>query len=114
MSLAARVGLDVAYVSLREVAGKDVLLVRRFDRDRCEGGWTRRSLVSALTVLGLDECWAREATYPDLVERMRVNGVEFRKDATELFSRMVFNVLIGSTDDHARNHSFFGEGGRFG
>jgi serine/threonine-protein kinase HipA len=112
MRLAARVGLDVAEVSLEKVAGKDVLLVRRFDRDRCERGWSRRSLVSALTVLGLDERWAREATYPDLVDRIRVDGVEFRKDATELFSRLVFNVLMGNTDDHARNHSFFVEGGK--
>lgn len=112
MRLAARVGLDVAAVSLEKVAAKDVLLVRRFDRDRCEGGWSRRALVSALTVLGLDERWAREAAYPDLVDRIRVDGVAFRKDATELFSRLVFNVLIGNTDDHARNHSFFVEGAK--
>lgn len=110
MILAERVGLNVATVSLDQVAGKDVLLVKRFDRDKSEGGWSRRALVSALTVLGLDERWAREATYPDLVGRIRVDGVAFRKDATELFSRLVFNVLIGNTDDHARNHSFFVEG----
>tara|TARA_R110002096_G_scaffold169138_1_gene340659 strand:- start:1105 stop:2337 length:1233 start_codon:yes stop_codon:yes gene_type:complete len=110
MTLAERVGLDAAAVSLEEVAGKDVLLVKRFDREKGEGGWRRRPLVSALTVLALDERWAREATYPDLVDRIRVDGVEFRKDATELFSRLVFNVLIGNTDDHARNHSFFVEG----
>jgi serine/threonine-protein kinase HipA len=110
MILARRVGLNVATVSLDQVAGKDVLLVKRFDRDQREGGWNRRALVSALTVLGLDERWAREATYPDLVDRIRVDGVEFRKEARELFSRLVFNVLIGNTDDHARNHSFFVEG----
>jgi len=110
MTLADRTGLDVAAVSLERVAGKDVLLVKRFDREKGERGWLRRSLVSALTVLALDERWAREATYPDLVDRIRVDGVEFRKDATELFSRLVFNVLIGNTDDHARNHSFFVEG----
>ena len=27
-------------------------------------------------------------------------------DASELFHRMVFNVLIGNTDDHTRNHAF--------
>ncbi|MEX2580533.1 MAG: type II toxin-antitoxin system HipA family toxin [Verrucomicrobiales bacterium] len=110
MTLAARVGLTVAEVSLEKVTGKDVLLVKRFDRDQCEGGWCRRSLVSALTVLALDERWAREAAYPDLVDRIRVDGVEFGKDAKELFSRLVFNVLVGNTDDHARNHSFFVEG----
>jgi serine/threonine-protein kinase HipA len=112
MTLASRIGLDVATVSLENVAGKDILLVERFDREKGAGGRYRRSLVSALTVMGLDERWAREASYPDLVDQIRVNGVEFRKDATELFSRMVFNVLMGNTDDHARNHSFFVEDGR--
>ena len=112
MMLGLRVGLHVAEVSLKKVAGKDVLLVKRFDRDSHEDGWTRKPLVSALTVLGLHERWGREATYPDLVDRIRVDGVAFRKDATELFSRLVFNVLIGNTDDHARNHSFFVEGAK--
>lgn len=110
MALGARLGLDIAKVSLVKVQGKDVLLVERFDRLKAAAGWCRRALVSALTVLGLDERWAREASYPDLVDQIRVHGVEFKKDATELFSRLVFNVLIGNTDDHARNHSFFVEG----
>jgi leader peptidase (prepilin peptidase)/N-methyltransferase len=40
--------------------------------------------VSALTVLGLDERWAREAAYPDLVDRIRIEGVAFRKEAMGL------------------------------
>ena len=28
----------------------------------------------------------------------------------ELFKRLVFNVLVGNTDDHARNHSAFWDG----
>jgi len=28
----------------------------------------------------------------------------------ELFARMVFNVLVGNTDDHARNHAAFWDG----
>jgi len=112
MTLAARIGLDVADVSLEKVAGKDVLLVKRFDRVKVEDFWQRRSLVSALTVLGLHERWAREASYSELVDQIRMNGVDFRKDATELFSRMVFNVLMGNTDDHARNHSFFVKEGK--
>jgi serine/threonine-protein kinase HipA len=110
MTLAARLGLDVAKVSLEKAAKKDVLLVERFDRQASTSGWCRRAMVSGLTVLGLDEKWAREATYPDLVDQMRIHGLTFKKEATELFSRLVFNVLIGNTDDHARNHSFFVEG----
>ena len=47
MRLAARVGLSVAPVSLRSVAGKDVLLVERFDRTRAGDAWRRRAMVSA-------------------------------------------------------------------
>ena len=107
MTLAARLGMDVAKVTLDKAAGKDVLLVERFDRYCGASGWCRRSLVSGLSVLGLDEKWAREATYPNLVDQVRMHGLAFRKDARELFSRLVFNVLVGNTDDHARNHSFF-------
>jgi serine/threonine-protein kinase HipA len=110
MTLAAQVGLHVAKVSLDKAAGKDVLLVERFDRYFDTSGWCRRSLVSGLTVLGLDEKWAREATYPNMVDQLRLHGLAFKKDAKELFSRLVFNVLMGNTDDHARNHSFFVEG----
>jgi serine/threonine-protein kinase HipA len=110
MTLAARLGMNVAEVSLESAAGKDVLLVKRFDRQPGASGWCRRPIVSALTVLGLDEKWAREATYPNLVDQLRIHGLAFRKNAAELFSRLVFNVLIGNTDDHARNHSFFVEG----
>lgn len=110
MTLAARLGMNVAEVSLEKSAEKEVLLVKRFDRQPGTSGWYRRSIVSALTVLGLDEKWAREATYPNLVDQLRIHGLAFKKDATELFSRLVFNVLIGNTDDHARNHSFFVEG----
>ncbi len=109
MTLAARLGLDVAKVSLEKASGKDVLLVERFDR-HFASGWSRHSVVSGLTVLGLDEKWAREATYPDMVDQLRMHGRTFKKDATELFARLVFNVLMGNTDDHARNHAFFVEG----
>ena len=112
MALAARVGLNAAKVTFKKVAGKDVLLVERFDRQYAASGWCRLPLVSGLTVLGLDERWAREASYPNLVDQMRVHGLKFKIDATELFSRLVFNVLMGNTDDHARNHSFFVEGNR--
>ncbi|MEO8617280.1 MAG: HipA domain-containing protein [Luteolibacter sp.] len=41
-------------------------------------------------------------SFPNLVDQLRIHGLAFKKDATELFSRLVFNVLLGNTDDHAR------------
>jgi serine/threonine-protein kinase HipA len=64
MELARRAGLEVAPVALKQVMGKDVLLVERFDR--VVGTSQRRALVSALTILGLDELMARYASYRDL------------------------------------------------
>ena len=110
MRLAARAGLNVASVSLRRTMGKDVLLVQRFDRERREGGWSRRAMISALTLQQLDEMMARYASYEKLAEIIRLRAADAKAGLRELFSRMVFNVLCGNTDDHARNHSVFWDG----
>lgn len=110
MRMAQRVGLDVSEVSLEHVLGKDVLLIRRFDRALSPEGWQRRQIVSALTVLGLDEMMARYASYPALAEQIRHGFHDAASTLRELFSRMVFNVLCGNTDDHARNHAAFWDG----
>jgi len=67
-------------------------------------------MVSALTLLGLDEMMARYASYQDLAEIVRHRFAEPRATLRELFARMLFNVLCGNTDDHARNHSAFWDG----
>lgn len=110
MRLAAKLGLDAAPVRLAHVAGKDVLLVERFDRVRTEAGWQRRAMVSALTLFGLDEMMARYASYADLTEIIRHRFTRPREALRELFGRLVFNILCGNTDDHARNHAAFWDG----
>ena len=110
MRLAAKLGLDAAPVQLAHVAGKDVLLVERFDRVRTEAGWQRRAMVSALTLFGLDEMMARYASYADLTEIIRHRFSKPRETLRELFGRLVFNILCGNTDDHARNHAAFWDG----
>lgn len=109
MQLARLVGLDVANVELVEVAGRDVLLVDRFDRD---AGGARRAFVSALTILGLHELAGRHATYHDLADVIRQRFVRRKATLRELFARIVFNIAIGNTDDHARNHAAFWNGER--
>lgn len=110
MRLAANVGIDTAQVNLQHVAGKDIILVERFDRNKAKDGWRRRAMVSALTLLELDEMMARYASYEDLATIIRHRFTEPTKTLKELFSRMVFNVLCGNTDDHARNHSAYWDG----
>lgn len=110
MRLAKAAGLEVAPVSLQRVADKDVLLVERFDRAATARGWQRKSLVSALTLLALDEMMARYASYETLAELVRARFRLAPGTLRELFSRIVFNILVGNTDDHARNHAAFWDG----
>ena len=110
MRLAKHIGLDVAPVRMTRASGKDVLLIERFDRVKADDDWTRRAMVSALTLLGLDEMMAQYASYSDLAEIIRHRFTDPERTLKELFSRMVFNVLCGNTDDHARNHAAFWDG----
>jgi len=110
MRLAALCGLNVAPVQLTKSLNKDVLLIDRFDRRCTDAGWQRRSMLSALTLLGLDEMMARYASYEDLAELVRHKFTHVSTTLNELFSRLVFNILCGNTDDHARNHAAYWDG----
>lgn len=110
MRLAAIAGLSVAPVKLARAANRDVLLVERFDRQPNGKEWSRKAMVSALTILGLDEMMARYASYEKLAEIIRHRFSDPRDTLKELFSRLVFNILCGNTDDHARNHAAFWNG----
>jgi serine/threonine-protein kinase HipA len=110
MRLAAAAGLDVAPVKLARALGKDVLLIERFDRVRAGADWHRRAIVSALTLLALDEMMARYASYEQLAEIIRHRFTDPKATLREIFSRIVFNILSGNTDDHARNHAAFWDG----
>lgn len=110
MRLAQRAGLDVADVELTAANGRDVLLVERFDRIASSLGWTRRAVVSALTLLGEHELTAHHASYADLADIVRARFAAPSATLRELFGRMAYNVLVGNTDDHARNHAAFWSG----
>lgn len=71
MRLAALAGLKVAPVQRVKAANKDVLLIERFDRLPKHDGWSRKPMVSALTLLGLDDRMARYASYEALAEGSR-------------------------------------------
>ena len=110
MQLAAKAGLQVADTRLVSVAGRDVLLVERFDRSYQVGTSQRHMLLSGLSLLGLNEMEARYASYRDLADLIRKSFAEPTRDLHQLYARLVFNMLIGNTDDHARNHSAFWDG----
>ena len=67
-------------------------------------------MVSALTMLGLGELSAGHASYAEIAQIVRARFRRARATNHELFSRITFNILVGNTDDHARNHAAFWDG----
>lgn len=107
LALARSCGLVVAESKVVDVGGRDVLMVKRFDRTKTAKGYLRARMVSALTLLRADDTHnSRDRwSYVLLAEEMRRVTAEPERHARELFRRMVFNGLISNTDDHPRNHA---------
>jgi len=107
LNLAKSCGLHVADSKLCVVSGKDVLLVRRFDREKAQEGYRRYRMVSALTLLKLEETpVARESwSYLLLADEIRRCSATPQSCLRELFSRMCFNAVVSNLDDHPRNHA---------
>jgi serine/threonine-protein kinase HipA len=107
LRLARECGITVAESRLETIAGKDVLLVKRFDREKTAKGYTRARMVSGLTILRADEAptTRQNWSYVILAEQLRRIVQDAKKDAKELFRRLCFNALISNTDDHPRNHA---------
>lgn len=105
--LAACVGIPVAPARVVRSLGRKVLLLERFDRGH-DG--TRRMVVSALTMLGLPETFLPSGSYPALLDVLAAEGVTARGLGESLFRRAAFNIAIGNTDDHLRNHAAFWDG----
>jgi serine/threonine-protein kinase HipA len=107
LKLAKRCGLNVAESKISSVAGNDILLVKRFDREKEKKQYQRFRMVSALTLLKSDDdLTARENwSYLLLADEIRRISINPKEDLKELFSRICFNALISNLDDHPRNHA---------
>jgi serine/threonine-protein kinase HipA len=107
LELARTCGIKTAESKVVRVAERDVLLVKRFDRERTDQGYLRARMVSALTLLRAQDTYddRDKWSYIALAEELRRVCAEPRKDAPELFRRMCFNALISNSDDHPRNHA---------
>jgi serine/threonine-protein kinase HipA len=108
MTLAAKARIEVAQTQVLTLSGGlHALAVRRFDRENAH----RIHSISAGTALRAAAAAGQEPElgYPALALLLRRAGVADgdanAQDATELFRRMVFNILMDNTDDHEKNHS---------
>lgn len=105
-ALALACGLRVATAEARKFASEHhCFLVRRFDRT--EHG-QRLHFASAMTMTGHadgDDA-STGVSYLELAEVLMRHGAQTNADLRELWSRIVFNILVSNTDDHLRNHGF--------
>jgi serine/threonine-protein kinase HipA len=103
MELARLAGLSVALVELTHVHGKDVLSsIASIDQMRAG-----RAIVSAATIIGMTGMAAIHGSYASLADQIRARFTNPKLTLEELFKRITFNILIGNTDDHARNQAAF-------
>lgn len=105
--LARACGLQAAESKVTTIGDRDVLLVKRFDREKSKAGYRRARMLSALTLLRAEDTHQDRGkwSYVLLAEELRRISAQPKTDAPELFRRMVFNALISNTDDHPRNHA---------
>ncbi len=110
--LARACGLAAAESRVLGVGGRDVLLVKRFDRQKTVQGYLRARMISALTLLRTQDTFASRDkwSYVQLAEELRRVCAEPVQNASELFRRMTFNALISNIDDHPRNHALIARG----
>lgn len=112
MRLASECGLDVPELDFRTLMGRDIYLIRRFDRQRDDNALYRTPFASGLTMLGAHQGDTGQHGYADLASALRRHGADPRRDLRELWRRMLFNILVTNDDDHLRNHGFLlGQGG---
>jgi len=107
LELARKAGVNVPECKVVSSLGKEVLLVRRFDRDGTGG---RRHVVSGLTMAQTDEMYARYVSYPQILDVLRLHAKDATQPGPELFRRIAMNIAISNNDDHARNHAAFWDG----
>ncbi|MBQ4442259.1 MAG: type II toxin-antitoxin system HipA family toxin [Bacteroidales bacterium] len=104
--LAKKAGVNAAETSVISTGEKyHALLSKRFDRtaDR-----RRIHFASAMTLLGLtDGSNAQTGNgYLDIVDFILQNCCDVENNLRQLYRRVAFNIAIGNTDDHFRNHGF--------
>jgi serine/threonine-protein kinase HipA len=112
LDLAQLCGIHTAPSRIVRVAGKDILLIKRFDREKAAAGYLRHRMVSALTVLRSDDDPLARTnwSYLQLADELRRWVKEPLADLEELFRRIIFNALISNVDDHPRNHALIAPG----
>lgn len=104
--LATRAGIKTARTRvLRSGDEYHTFISERFDRT---GGGKRIHFASAMTLLGLQDGDNASSGYGylDIVDFILRHSGDTEQNLRELYRRVAFNICIGNSDDHFRNHGF--------
>jgi serine/threonine-protein kinase HipA len=103
LTVADRAGIPTPTWRIEDVAGRAVLLLRRFDREVGR----RIPFLSAMSLLDADD--NDPGSYLEIADGLRRYGARPEEDCAQLWRRIVLSILISNTDDHLRNHGFLYE-----
>jgi serine/threonine-protein kinase HipA len=121
MTLAKKIGLSVAEVKLKRFDSYPVLLVKRFDRIYKDTFVTRLHIIDGCQMLNLPPTYKYEQNFGSLRDVQHIReGASFQKlfamtkkcavpaiAQLELLHWAMFNLIIGNSDAHGKNFSFF-------
>ena len=100
LKMAGKAGIKTPGFRLVKAAGRNVLLLDRFDRD----GELRIPFLSAMSMLSAAD--GEQRSYLEIGDALQQHGACAGEDLKELWRRIVFNIMVSNVDDHLRNHGF--------
>lgn len=109
LGMAMACGITVPPFLLQPLAVGHALLVERFDRTGPIGNEHRFHYLSASAVLNVPY-ESSGGSYVELAQLLRRLSARPEQDVHELFRRLVFNLVVGNSDDHVKNHGLLHQG----
>lgn len=102
--MALDAGINMSECKVQTIGSEHhIFLTKRFDR--IEGG-KRLQFTSAMTQLEYFDGNDDGASYLELAEFLTQNGSNTKDDLKQLWTRILFNIMVSNSDDHLRNHGF--------
>ncbi len=104
LALARECGIAVPPFFVHPVPTGHALVLQRFDRRGTIDNEQRFHYLSASALLNVAYEDNAGGSYVELAQALRLISAQPASDLQQLYRRMVFNLVVGNTDDHVKNH----------
>ncbi|NDZ15680.1 type II toxin-antitoxin system HipA family toxin [Variovorax sp. WS11] len=112
LGLAMSCGISTSSFFIQPLAVGHALLLERFDRTGPVQSESRFHYLSAAALLDAPY-ESNQGSYVELAQALRRVSSRPEQDLNDLFRRLVFNLCVGNTDDHVKNHGVLHQGHGF-